>query len=302
MESMSMNSNTSSQFLNGSFHQRYNTSLKESINTAETEINSFLSKGIMDNDTNARLRVYHVSHRLKKAGLKHHRTYDTSKYNGFTIAIINAGINTYIWSANCEAEDQYNRTEGRAVALRKVLLNLKSLQTQAYELFEDEKYPPVIVDESDAFQYFYKDNEYHMTSKQETRAVIDWYIKTVINHTKPKQQFVISRQDVVNKEQKITSALADYLKADFQLIYDYSEKDKTKLEVIIANSEFNKQALSENNKADLEKCISDFKVTVERYVGDVDNRVHARFFAINRLMKIIKRKFNKPTYVAQSIC
>ena len=69
---MSMNSNTSSQFFNGSFHQRYNTSLKESINTAETEINSFLSKGIMDNDTNARLRVYHVSHRLKKAGLKHH--------------------------------------------------------------------------------------------------------------------------------------------------------------------------------------------------------------------------------------
>ena len=56
------------------------------------------------------------------------------------------------------------------------------------------------------------------------------------------------------------------------------------------------------SKADLEKCISDFKVTVERYVGDVDNRVHARFFAINRLMKIIKRKFNKPTYVAQSIC
>ena len=110
------------------FSLRYQQTLKQSCKQLEEAVLSKLQNGVLDEDINARLRVYHVSHQLSRSGMKHHRKYDTSKYNGFTIGIISTGNNTYMWSAYCEKEDQYNRAEGRAVLLTKISKHLSSLE------------------------------------------------------------------------------------------------------------------------------------------------------------------------------
>lgn len=281
-------SNPSVVNINLPFSLRYKQTLKQSCKHLEETILSELQKGILDSDTNARLRIYHVSHQLSKFGMKHHRQYDTNKYNGFTIGIIFAGNNTYIWSAHCSKEDQYNRLEGRAVLLTKIHKHLKSLEDT--NIFSSTVYEPVVVDESEAFKYFYADGEYIMSDTQETRALIDWYIKTQINTPKIKQILSISRDYLQNIESTTSALLNKTLPADYRIIYNYPDSNTTTLKVTLSKTPFN-TSISEQDIKNIENVLNDLNVTVLRYKGDPDNRLHARYFALKKLLQKI-RKYN----------
>ena len=276
--------------INLPFSLRYKQTLKQSCKHLEETILSELQKGILDSDTNARLRIYHVSHQLSKVGMKHHRQYDTNKYNGFTIGIIFAGNNIYIWSAHCEKEDQYNRSEGRAVLLTKIYKHLNSLQNT--DVFSKTAYEPVVVDEPEAFKYFYKDGEYIMTDAQETRALIDWYIKTEINTSKTKQILTVSRDHLQNIEATTSALLNKTLPADYRIIYNYPDSNTTMLKVVLSKTPFN-TSISEQDIKNIENVLNGLNVTVLRYKGDPDNRLHARYFALKKLLQKIKKYNHK---------
>ena len=270
------------------FSLRYQQTLKQSCKQLEEVVLSKLQNGVLDDDINARLRIYHVSHQLSRSGMKHHRKYDTNKYNGFTVGIVSAGNNTYMWSAYCEKEDQYNRAEGRAVLLTKISKHILSLEDT--NVFSDIVYEPTVVDEPEAFKYFYKDDEYTMTSAQETRALIDWYIRTQINVSKPKQILMITRDYLQNIEATTSALLNKTLPADYRIIYNYPDSETTNLKVVLSKTPFN-NSISEQDTKNIEKVLESLNVTVLRYKGDPDNRLHARYFALKKLLQKIK-KFN----------
>lgn len=248
--------------------------------------------------------IYHVSHLLKRYGVPHFRSYDKSKFNGITVAIVSTGGQNNpvkIYAAFCDKEDTYSRSFGRLKVLTRIQKDIENKKNG----ITDSKFNPVILDREQAFKYI--DPLDRFTSPHDIlRATIDWFITNHVNKPKKQKAVNFTRQQVLQAERAVTQRAEMELNniADLRVVYEHQQarygiskmprllrrietggkepRDATTVKFALMDTEKNRN-LPENVVAALKEIFNDTASKVYRHEGDQPNRVNARMFALRKL-------------------
>lgn len=249
--------------------------------------------------------IYHVSHLLKRYGVPHFRSYDKSKFNGITVAIVSTGGQdnpVKIYAAFCDKEDTYSRSFGRLKVLTRIQKDIENKKNGITE----SKFNPVILDREQAFKYI--DPLDGLTDSHDIlRATIDWFITNHVNKPSKKQKAVnFTRQQVLQAERAVAQRAETELNniADLRVVYEHQQarygiskmprllrriktggkepRDATTAKFALMDTEKNRN-LPEDVVAALKEVFNDTACKVYRHEDDQPNRVNARMFALRKL-------------------
>lgn len=229
------------------------------------------------------LTIYHISNFLKgkKAGYSLARNYNPRVCNGLTIALVqHKSDEVELFATVCSTEDVFTRLEGTNEVLGRVHSQYNGGTSKG-------TYAPLVLKASDILP-----KNVSLTDANLARAAINFYIEKHVNSkAKPKvKPFAPTRAQVLNAEQ----AFVDFLKTstfgaiDFRLIYRH-EGDTTTVKATVAKTSHNASLAPEYLK-EVEDVFNDLEGKTVRYHADAENRLTARWFAVKRLSKTLRRQ------------
>lgn len=217
---------------------------------------------------NAFVKHFHISNQLSHG--PHTRKYNKERCNGFTILILEEEGNYSYQVALCSVTENFSRLKGR------YYVNLRALKEGFVTVPEE------------AFKY-YPDNSF---SKE--RAVIDWYIKTVLNkHSKKKDTVYlpgittpvplieVSKPSFLNMFESLLLSIVG--NEAISVKYAYRSKTDTTEAYLVLNT---KEA-TEKETLEFSKIVENglHKATVKRYVRDKPHKGVSRYYALYKLFK-----------------
>lgn len=229
------------------------------------------------------LTIYHISNSLtgKKAGYGLARNYNPHVCNGLTIALVqHKSDEVELFATVCSTEDVFTRLEGTNEVLGRVHSQYNSGASKG-------TYAPLILQAANILP-----KNVPLTDANLARAAINFYIEKYVNSkAKPKvKPFAPTRAQVLNAEQ----TFVDFLKTstigaiDFRLIYRH-QGDTTTVKATVAKTAHN-ASLDPDYLKEVEEVFNDLEGKTVRYYADAENRLTARWFAVKRLSKTLRRQ------------
>lgn len=246
------------------------------------------------------LHTIYVSEALARGGYSLARKYNTNVCNGMTIILVVHPLSVEIFASVCSKEDTYTRLDGRFEALKRLALKYNKSGVLPVEMtplsIHVEKVELAIEGVPE-------------TLETVVRGAVNLFIKEQINSkAKPKSKaFVPSREQLNQAEQNLIDALKSQnsVDVDFRLTYQY-RVPKTGMRSVMMrpyNVKAGTDVAFEETTVKLIKRVGAEEATVEssamvtRYVGDANNRLAARWFALKKLAKQVQRKDKRPKNV-----
>lgn len=271
-------------------HQKHlNQQVRQACLEMEAEIEAELPEDAFFN-------IFHISNQLQKKGYKLARQYNEEVCNGLTLLVVQTPTQLAVFSAICSKEDTYSRLDGR-----------KEVVSRAYQtIVKGVQHPTTVYFQSKQDLLFEGQEE---NEKTLNRAVINRFIKDFVNSKgkKPAKKVEVTRQQVLDAEQALLGLLkvSNPNALDYRLVYkhqdsyrspsvksgQYETKDAevnlTSLYVVAARTEHNAQ-FEQSVIDEFEKQAAALTVTVKRYRFDDNNRLNARWYAVQKMAKKLK--------------
>lgn len=271
-------------------HQKHlNQQVRQACIEMEAEIESELPEDAFFN-------IFHISNQLEKKGYKLARQYNEEVCNGITLLIVQTPQQIAVFPAICSKEDTYSRLDGR-----------KEVVSRAYQtIVKGVQQPTTIYFQSKQDLLFEGQEE---NEKTYNRAVINRFIKDFVNTKakKPVTKLEVSREQVLDAEEALLVLLkkSNPNALDYRLVYKHkdsyrspkvkhgqyetkdSEVNSTTLYVVAAKTEHNAQ-FEQSVIDEFEKQAGALTVSVKRYRFDDNNRLNARWYAIQKMAKKLK--------------
>lgn len=273
-------------------HQKHlNQQVRQACLEMEAEIEAELPEDAFFN-------IFHISNQLQKKGYKLARQYNEEVCNGLTLLIVQTPTQLAVFSAICSKEDTYSRLDGR-----------KEVVSRAYQtIVKGVQHPTTVYFQSKQGLLFEGQEE---NEKTLNRAAINRFIKDFVNSKgkKPAKKVEVTRQQVLDAEQALLGLLkkANPNALDYRLVYNHKDdfrapksfkefNDKTSsalktnattLFVVAARTEHNAQ-FEQSVIDEFEKQAAALTVTVTRYYKDDNNRLNARWYAVQKMAKKLK--------------
>lgn len=256
-------------------HQKHlNQQVRQACLEMEAEIEAELPEDAFFN-------IFHISNQLQKKGYKLARQYNEEVCNGLTLLIVQTPTQLALFSAICSKEDTYSRLDGR-----------KEVVSRAYQtIVKGVQHPTTVYFQSKQGLLFEGQEE---NEKTLNRAAINRFIKDFVNSKgkKPAKKVEVTRQQVLDAEQALLGLLkkANPNALDYRLVYNHkddSRAESTTLFVVAARTEHNAQ-FEQSVIDEFEKQSAALTVTVTRYYKDDNNRLNARWYAVQKMAKKLK--------------
>ncbi len=265
-----------------SSQQNYEDTLRTAVTELTQEVNDLLPE-------NTELKVVHISHLLKSAGLTHYRQYDKSKINGISLGLLTDSAGTIkVYPAIFNAHEAYNTSEGNLKLLSEIKANLVAFK--AGEITR--RFEPITVDVEEAFKYLPKPLD---ANSKTIRAVVDWFITKHVNKksTAKAGPALVTREKVAEHEQELIEIMEEQLnnQVELRFVYSYETvagKRNSTTEVSRIGVEIkDRKNLTDADVKTLEAGLELVKEEVIRYVDDSPNRLLARLALLHKVAERI---------------
>lgn len=227
---------------------------------------------------NSGFGLYHVKNQHRRKGYSLARQINPLVANGITVVLLTHSEDQIeLFAAVCSPSDTYSRLDGRKEVLSRV----------------HQKYVKGIIDpQRPSYTYTVDPSAKH---SDKIRTVINLFIKDELNsRIKPKAPvFAPVRSEVLAAE----AALLEVLKKsnpnslDYRLIYKHeasTRSETTTLKAVVAKTEHN-SGYAQDVIDEFEKQSAKLTVEVNRYHSDPSNRLSARWYAVKKMLKALKK-------------